>query len=105
MRSSFHCFRSAPSGIATPGCSRSLPTNPSSDIDMYRMTSRMTCLSVVGEDAVREVLGVRRHLGFEQLEAHGRVAREQGGAAAEDEGRDVDGQPVDEAGLQEFVTG
>src|SRR6266704_408802 len=41
MRSSFHCFSSAPSGTATPGCSRSLPTNPSSDIDMYRMTSRM----------------------------------------------------------------
>src|SRR5215831_18886682 len=44
MRSSFHCLSSAPSGIAIPGCSRSLPTNPSSDIDMYRMTSRMTSL-------------------------------------------------------------
>ena len=41
MWSSFHCLSSAPSGIAIPGCSRSLPTNPSSDIDMYRMTSRM----------------------------------------------------------------
>src|SRR6266704_2475708 len=41
MRSSFHCFSSAPSGTATPGCPRLLPTNPSSDIDMYRMTSRM----------------------------------------------------------------
>src|SRR3954453_6978353 len=42
MGSSFHRFSSAPSGTATPGCSRSLPTNPSSDIDMYRMTSRMS---------------------------------------------------------------
>src|SRR5215204_7107059 len=42
MRSSFHCFSSTPSGIAVPGCSRSLPTNPSRDIDMYRTTSRMT---------------------------------------------------------------
>src|SRR3954451_23698760 len=45
MWSSFHCLSSAPSGTATPGCSRSLSTNPSSDIDMYRMTSRMPYLS------------------------------------------------------------
>jgi hypothetical protein len=41
IRSSFHCFSSA-SETAIPGCSRSPPTNPSSDIDMYKMTSRMT---------------------------------------------------------------
>src|SRR6266480_4378630 len=46
MWSSFHCLSSVPSGIATPGCSRSLPTNPSNDIDMYRMTSRMPYLSL-----------------------------------------------------------
>jgi hypothetical protein len=35
-------FQLDASGIAIPGCSRSLPTNPSSDIDMYKMTFRMT---------------------------------------------------------------
>src|SRR5437764_13649967 len=44
MRSSFHPLSSAPSGIAVPGCSRSLSMNPSSDIDMYKMTFRMTYL-------------------------------------------------------------
>src|SRR4051794_36816116 len=44
MRSSFHCLSSA-SGIAMPGCSRSLATYPSNDIDMYRMTFRTNLLS------------------------------------------------------------
>src|SRR2546430_8560328 len=121
MRSSFHCFSSAPSGTAAPGCARSLPTNPSSDIDMYRMTSRMNASrcsywfrwrqvpvalitrqdpgrvsSAIGQDAVGEVLRARCHLGFEQLEAHRRVAREEWSAATEDEGRHMDGHYVDE---------
>src|ERR1700735_4847218 len=41
MRLSFHCLSSASSGIAIPGCPRSLSMNPSSDIDMYRMDFAM----------------------------------------------------------------
>src|SRR5690242_19195257 len=99
MRSIFHCFSSAPSGTAAPGCARSLLTNPSSDIDMYRMTSRMTTSLVFGQDPVGEVLRARRHLGFEQFEAHRRGAGEERSAGTEDEGRHMDGQHVDQAGL------
>lgn len=61
MRSSFHCLSSAPSSIAVPGCSRSLSTNPSSDIDMYKMTSRMTCLPSA---LFRQVTVVEQHPGL-----------------------------------------
>src|SRR5690348_16295640 len=64
---------------------------------------RTVAASVAGQDAVGEVLRVRRHLGFEQLEPHPRIAREQWSAATEDEGRHMDGHDVDETGLEELV--
>src|SRR6202035_1936449 len=60
--------------------------------------------SVIGQDAVGEVLRARCHLGFEQLEAHRRVAWEEGSAATEDEGCHMDGHHVGETGLLELLT-
>jgi hypothetical protein len=55
--------------------------------------------SVIGPDAVGEALPARCYLGFEEFEAHRRVAWEEWGAAAEDEACHVDAQHVDETGL------